>query len=98
MAVVDVLYQQSASSAFDDEEAEVEDLPPDDKDKDDEDAQAEENFVLEKNPVDAVLPDLTSTYKSLIDTVRTVVKLFRHEKYKKLDGSCTNRFLPIPWK
>ncbi len=79
---MDVLYQQSASSAFDDEEAEVEDLPPDDEDKDDEDAQAEENFVLEKNPVDAVLPNLTSTYKSLIDKVRTVVKLFRHEKYK----------------
>ncbi len=98
MAVVDVLYQQSASSAFDDEEAEVEDLPPDDEDKDDEDAQAEENFVLERNPVDAVLPDLTSTYKSLIDTVRTIVKLFRHEKYMKLDGFCINRFLPLPWK
>ncbi len=98
MAVVDVLYQQSASSAFNVEEAEVVDLPPDDEDKDDEDAQPEENFVVEKNPVDAVLPDLTSTYKSLIDKVRIVVKLFRHEKYMKLDGFCINRFLPLPWK
>jgi hypothetical protein len=55
--------------------------------------EAEENFVLEKNPVDAVLPNLTSTYKSLTDKVPTVVKLFRHEKYMKLDGFCINNFL-----
>jgi len=81
---VDVLYKQSASTVFDDQEAELEDFPPDQEADDDEESQHDENFILEKNLVDAVLPNLTSTYKSLIDTVRAVVKLFRHEKYWKL--------------
>jgi hypothetical protein len=78
---VDVLYRKSVVlTAFDDEEAEEADFLPDQEAEDDEEAEADENFVLERNPVDAVLPDLTSTYKSLIDTVRAVVKFFRHDR------------------
>ncbi len=72
---MDVLYRKSVElTAFDDEEAEEADFLPD------QEAEANKNFVLERNPVDAVLPDLTSTYKSLIDTVRAVVKFFRHDR------------------
>ncbi len=78
---MDVLYRKSVVlTAFDDEEAEEADFLPDQEAEDDEEAEADENFVLERNPVDAVLPDLTSTYKSLIDTVWAVVKFFRHDR------------------
>jgi hypothetical protein len=74
LAVVDVLYKKPASSAFDNEDVEY--FPPDEE-EDDEETQADENFVLEKDPWDVVLADLTSTYKSIIGTVRSVVKYFK---------------------
>jgi hypothetical protein len=77
---VDVLYKKSAADVFEDEDEEAVSQATDVGAETDEEAEAAESFMLEKNPVDAVLPDLTSTYKSLIDAVRVVVKFFRHEK------------------
>jgi hypothetical protein len=77
---VDVLYKKSAADVFEDEDEEAVSQATDVGAETDEEAEAAESFMLEKNPVDAVLPDLTSTYKSLIDAVRAVVKFFRHDK------------------
>jgi hypothetical protein len=76
LAVLDVLYKKP-EIAFDDEEAE--DDSNSSQGLDDEEELLDENFILERNPADAVLPDLTSTYKSVIDTVRDVVKFFRYD-------------------
>jgi hypothetical protein len=46
---------------------------------DDEDLMGE-NFILQESPEDVLLPDLTVTYKHVVDTAREVVKFFRHVK------------------
>jgi hypothetical protein len=87
LAVIDVLYKKLEPDADD----EGGDLTSDeeggglasDEEGEDEDVD-DENFILERNPTDACLPDLTHTYKSVIDTVRDVVKYFRHEKIRRL--------------
>jgi len=71
---VDVLYKNLG----DDNEKEDDDA--DQGDEEEEEAHMDENFILERNPPDAVVPDLQTTYKGLIDCVRAVVKYFMHEK------------------
>ncbi len=57
-------------------------MDDDDKNNDDVDELEEEilmgeNFYLEEYPVDDLLPDLSFTYKAIIDNVREIIKSFR---------------------
>ena len=48
-----------------------------DEDNEEEDEEVGEGFVLDRNVADAVLPDLTEAFSSLLGKVRAVVKFFR---------------------
>jgi hypothetical protein len=39
-----------------------------------------ENFYLEEHPEDSLLPDLSFTYKEVINDIRTIIKSFRHDR------------------
>jgi hypothetical protein len=83
LAVTDVLYKPRAElevEAF--RESQEVHMDDDDKNNDDVDELEEEilmgeNFYLEEYPVDDLLPDLSFTYKAIIDNVREIIKSFR---------------------
>ncbi len=80
LAVTDVLYGKKAA----DDTVQTEDMvcPEETGEDDDEEEDAlqeeEEGFVLDRNVPDAVLPDLTQDFSSIIQKVRNVVKFFRN--------------------
>jgi|LakMenEpi03Aug12_release.lakeMendotaPanAssembly.Ray.scaffolds.fasta_scaffold472144_1 hypothetical protein len=39
-----------------------------------------ENFYLEEHPDDSLLPDLSFTYKEVINDIRIIMKSFRHDR------------------
>jgi hypothetical protein len=77
---MDVLYNKT--EATDQEEEEDEDMGEGDHEMEEEEEEGElmvsESFVLEDYPRDAVLPDLSFSYKDVICKAREVVKFFRH--------------------
>lgn len=86
LAVSDIMYncksRSQLSDAFNDsqeeETAEENVDQTDDGKDDDEDFQMTENFILQENPDDDVLPDLTHKYQPLITNIREIVKFFRN--------------------
>jgi hypothetical protein len=54
----------------------VEDL--DKEDEEDPDAECDEGFVLETNVTDAILPDMSDSFSTMLQKVRDVVKFFRN--------------------
>ncbi len=79
LAVLDVLYGKKAA----DDTLQTEDLvcpeeTGEDNDEEEDALQEEEGFVLDRNVPDAVLPDLTQDFGSIIQKVRNVVKFFRN--------------------
>jgi hypothetical protein len=77
---MDVLYNKTGiTEATDQEEEEEEDMGKGDHEiEEEEELMVPESFVLEDYPRDAVLPDLSFSYKDVICKAWEVVKFFRH--------------------
>ena len=86
LAVMDVLYKgrQAAEQEEDEEEGGTTDDLGEEEGGSTDDLSEEtvmaENFYLEEHPDDSLLPDLSFTYKEVINDIRIIMKSFRHDR------------------
>jgi hypothetical protein len=81
LAIMDVMYKKPDEQELDlvSEDSDKEDVEDSGKeDEEDPDAECDEGFVLETNVTDAILPDMSESFSTMLQKVRDVVKFFRN--------------------
>jgi hypothetical protein len=88
LAVVDIMYKKPLVPEDDEDPEDISSQADntqavnsqEDETEADEDVQMSEPFRLEEYPADAVLPDLSDSYREAVKNIRFIVKYFRHER------------------